>query len=70
MIEMQAQLEPSSTLQWKFYTPTAEIGWLHAETRELQSDDQVFPSSGTRTVIPTAVFSIVTSVYNWTVSEW
>lgn len=68
MIEMQEQLEPSTTLAWKFYTPAAQVDWLHTEKRELESEDQIAPSKGPRTVIPTAVFSIES--YEWTQSEW
>lgn len=70
MIEMQEQLEPSTTLAWKFYTPAASVDWLHTERRELESEDQIAPSKGQRTVIPTAVFSIVSSVYAWTEAQW
>ena len=59
MIEMQYQLEPST-----------KIGWLHTERRELESDYQVAPSKGPRTVIPTAIFSVVTSLYEWTEVQW
>jgi len=68
MIEMQEQLEPSTTLSWKFFTPAAEVGWLHTERRELESEDQLAPSKGPRTVIPSAIFSI--EVYDWTLVEW
>lgn len=70
MIEMQEQLEPSTTLAWKFYTPAASIDWLHTERRELESEDQVAPSKGPRTVIPTAVFTVQTLIYNWTEVQW
>jgi hypothetical protein len=73
MIEMQEQLEPSTTLAWKFYTPAASIDWLHTEKRELESEDQIAPSKGPRTVIPTAVFTIGTggvAVYNWEQVGW
>lgn len=70
MIEMQEQLDPAVKLQWKFYTPAAQIDWLHGENKVLASEDQIFPSSGPRTVIPTAIFSVVTSVYSWTEAQW
>lgn len=55
MITLQDQLEPS-----------AEIGWLHAE--KIISKDQIVPSSGTRSVIPTAVYSL--AEYVWESSQW
>jgi hypothetical protein len=72
MIEMQEQLEPSTTLSWKFYTPAAQVDWLHSEKRELESEDQIAPSSGPRTVIPTAIFTIsgVSGTYTWTEVQW
>jgi hypothetical protein len=73
MIEMQEQLEPSTTLAWKFYTPAAQVDWLHSEKRELESEDQIAPSSGPRTVIPTAIFTISgggTGTYTWTEAQW
>ena len=70
MIEMQEQLEPSTTLSWKFYTPAAQIDWLHGENKVLESEDQIAPSSGPRTVVPTAIFTVVSAVYSWTEAQW
>lgn len=72
MIEMQEQIGPSTTLSWKFYTPAAQIDWLHGENKELESEDQIVPSSGPRTVIPTAIFTItgVAGNYTWTEAQW
>lgn len=70
MIEMQEQLEPSTTLSWKFHTPATQIDWLHSEKRELDSEDQIAPSSGPRTVIPTAVFTVTSGTYTWTEAQW
>jgi hypothetical protein len=70
MIEMQEQLEPTTKLQWKFYTPAAQIDWLHGENKILGSEDQIVPSSGPRTVIPTAVFTVVSAIYSWTEAQW
>ena len=70
MIEMQEQLDPAVKLQWKFYPPAAQIDWLHGENKVLASEDQIFPSSGPRTVIPTAIFSVVTGTYTWTEAQW
>lgn len=68
MITMQPQIEPSTTLSWKFYTPTTFVGWLHTEKRDLQDEDQIAPSKGPATVIPSAVFSIES--YIWQEVEW
>lgn len=57
MIEMLDQLEP-----------TTVIDWLHSERRVLSSQEQLRPSKGPRTVIPTAVFTI--EAYEWTEVEW
>jgi hypothetical protein len=70
MIEMQEQLDPAVKLQWKFYPPAAQIDWLHGENKVLASEDQIFPSSGPRTVIPTAIFNVVTGTYTWTEAQW
>lgn len=68
MIQMLDQLEPATKLSWGAYTPSAQIDWLHGEKRQLISQDQVIPSSGPASVIPSAVFSLVT--YPWEVVGW
>lgn len=68
MIQLLEQLEPAVTLSWAVYEPLAEIGWLHGENKELTSPDQVAPSRGPASVIPTAIFSLET--YPWEVVEW
>lgn len=68
MITLQPQLEPSATLGWKFYSQPATVDWLHTEQRYLQVEDQIAPSRGPVTVIPSAVFTI--SAYVWDEVEW
>lgn len=68
MINMLDQLEPAVKLSWGAYTPAAQIDWLHGEKRELISTDQIAPSNGPVSVIPSAVFSLET--YPWEVAGW
>jgi hypothetical protein len=68
MIVLQDLLEPDTKIDWAIYKPLVQIGWLHAEQKDLTSPDQRFPATGPRTVIPTAVFNIDT--YRWDVVEW
>lgn len=68
MIVLQEKLESEVLVNWAVYKPIAQIGWLHAEQRDLITEDQVFPSSGPRSVIPTAIFSI--EEYLWEQVQW
>jgi hypothetical protein len=68
MITLQNLLEIEPKVEWGVYKPLAQIGWLHAEQRDLISPDQKFPSSGLRTVIPTAIFTFGTDV--WQEVSW
>jgi hypothetical protein len=68
MITFQEQLGPATSLSWKFYEAPASVDWLHTESRQLESEDQIAPSKGPRTVIPSAIFSI--SAYVWSSLEW
>lgn len=68
MITLQPQLEPATSLDWKFYKPSAVVDWLHTEQRYNITEDQKAPSKGPITVIPTAVFTI--STYAWNQVEW
>ena len=68
MIVMQEKLEPAVSLSWAVYKPPAQIGWLHAEQRDLITEDQVFPSSGPVSVIPTAIFTV--AEYEWSEVQW
>jgi hypothetical protein len=70
MIFLQEQLEPASKILWgKSFTPLAQIGWMHTSNREFITEDQIKPSSGPASVIPTAIFN-VNSFENWDEVEW
>jgi hypothetical protein len=58
MIDLLARLEPTAKVAWSAYTMPAQIDWLHSGKRVLESPDQVYPSSGPGTVIPTAIFTV------------
>lgn len=68
MIVLQELIEPTTKVDWAIYEPPAQIGWLHAEQRDLISTDQRYPATGPRTVIPTAVFTL--EDYVWEQVEW
>lgn len=68
MIFLQEQLPPPVTVSFVEYVQPAKISWLHAEHRDLISEDQIRPSTGPASVIPTAIFSI--EEYLWSGVEW
>jgi hypothetical protein len=68
MIDLLDRLEPQAKISWATYIPVAQIDWLHSGKRILESPDQIYPSSGPSTVIPTAIFSIET--YEWNTVAW
>lgn len=68
MINLLEQLEPATKLTWTHYSPAAQIDWLHGENKENISSDQIAPSRGPASIIPSAVFTIET--YLWDLVEW
>lgn len=68
MITLLNQLEPEVTVTWAPYTTAAQIDWMHSDKRVLETEEQVYPSSGPATVVPTAIFTI--STYDWSGLEW
>lgn len=68
MIELLDRLEPDASISWGSYVFSAQIDWLHSDKRVLESPDQVYPSSGPRTIVPTAIFSVET--YEWDLVAW
>jgi hypothetical protein len=68
MIELLDKLEPAAKISWATYAFPAQIDWLHSDKRVLENPDQVYPSSGPRTITPTAIFSVQT--YEWDSVAW
>lgn len=68
MIELLGQLDPAVNVSWAVYNMPVQVDWLHSGKRELGSIEQVYPSSGPGTVVPTAIFSIET--YSWDTVGW
>jgi hypothetical protein len=70
MIFLQEQLEAPSRILWgKAYVPPAQIGWMHSSNREFITEEQIKPSSGPASVIPTAIFT-VTASDTWKEVQW
>lgn len=68
MIELLDRLEPAAKIAWTTYEIPAQVDWLHSDKRVLENPDQIYPSSGPSTIVPTAIFSIET--YEWDQVEW
>lgn len=68
MIELLDRLKPPASVAWAVYTMPAQVDWLHSDKRVIDNPDQVYPSSGPSTIIPTAIFSIET--YEWEMAGW
>jgi hypothetical protein len=54
------------------YSRPLTIDWFHSERGQLISQEQVFPSSGPRNIIPEAVFTIPQDqvATDWVLREW
>ena len=68
MITLLDRLDPAAKISWGSYTLPAQVDWLHSDKRVLDNPDQVYPSSGPSTIIPTAIFSVQT--YSWDSVGW
>ena len=68
MIELLERLEPNAKIEWASYSLPAQIDWLHSDKRVLENPDQIYPSSGPRTITPTAIFTVET--YLWDSVGW
>lgn len=68
MIELLDRLEPAAKISWATYTLPAQVDWLHSDRRVLENPDQVYPSSGPSTIVPTAIFSV--EIYRWETVGW
>jgi hypothetical protein len=68
MIELLDRLEPAAKISWATYTLPAQVDWLHSDRRVLENPDQVYPSSGPSTIVPTAIFNV--EIYRWETVGW
>lgn len=70
MIFLQEQLEPPAKISWAgAYVPPAQIGWLHSSNREFLTEEQIRPSTGPASVIPTAIFNMA-GFDTWDEVQW
>ncbi len=63
MIELQAQLAPSTQVLWGVYEAPHRIEWLHEEKRDLSVPEQIQAMSGLKEIHPTAVVTL--GLYLW-----
>lgn len=68
MIQLLERLEPEVKVSWTTYSIPSQVDWLHSGKRILENPEQVYPSSGPASIIPTAVFNINT--YDWDSVGW